>query len=127
MGDIDISGAVRRMLCAVALAVTLMAGISVPAAAQMPTDDQRAAASAADDSAAADPPMRAGRLSYLDGAVSLQPAGIDGWNAAPLNQPLTAGDALWSDTGSRAEMDLGPAVVRIDARSSVALLDLSDR
>ncbi len=47
--------------------------------------------------------------------------------AAPLNQPLTAGDALWSDTGSRAEIDLGPAVVRIDARSSVALLDLSDR
>jgi len=37
------------------------------------------------------------------------------------------GDALWSDTGSRAEMDLGPAVVRVDARSSVALLDLSDR
>ena len=123
MDNVDISGAVRRLLWAVALAAALMASMSVPAAAQVPTDDQ----SAADDSAAADPPMRAGRLSYLDGAVSLQPAGIDGWNAAPLNQPLTAGDALWSDTGSRAEMELGPAVVRIDARSSVALLDLSDR
>ena len=124
MGDIDISGRVRRMLCAVALAAALTAGMSVPVTAQqMPTDD----ASAQDADALMDPPQRAGRLSYLAGSVSLQPAGVDDWNAAPLNQPLTAGDALWSDTGSRAEMDLGPAVVRIDARSSVALLDLSDR
>jgi hypothetical protein len=114
MGNIDISGFVRRILCAIALAVALSAGMSVPVAAQ-------------DTEQPVDPPLRAGRLSYLDGSVSLQPAGVEDWNAAPLNQPLTAGDALWSDTGSRAEMDLGPAVVRIDARSSVALLDLSDR
>ena len=124
MGDIDISGHVRRILCAIALAAALTAGISVPVAAQQaPPDDE----SAQDATAGVDPPMRAGRLSYLEGSVSLQPAGVDDWNAAPLNQPLTVGDALWSDTGSRAEMDLGAAVVRIDARSSVALLDLSDR
>jgi hypothetical protein len=120
MGDIDISGHARGMLGAIALAAALTVGLSMPIAAQqMPPDDASAQA--------VDPPQRAGRLSYLEGAVSLQPAGVDDWNAAPLNQPLTAGDALWSDTGSRAEMDLGPAVVRIDARSSVALLDLSDR
>jgi hypothetical protein len=122
MGDIDISGRVQRMLCAVALAAALTAGISAPVAAQQ-ADDQ----GAQDAAQLADPPMRAGRLSYLEGSVSLQPAAVDDWNAAPLNQPLTVGDALWSDTGSRAEMDLGAAVVRIDARSSVALLDLSDR
>jgi len=120
MGDIDISGHARGMLGAIALAAALTVGMSMPIAAQqMPTGDQSAQV--------VDPPMRAGRLSYLEGSVSLQPAGVDDWNAAPLNQPLTVGDALWSDTGSRAEMDLGPAVVRIDARSSVALLDLSDR
>ncbi|HEY2416611.1 MAG TPA: DUF6600 domain-containing protein, partial [Steroidobacteraceae bacterium] len=74
-----------------------------------------------------DPPSRAARLSYLEGSVSLQPAGVEDWNAAPLNQPLTAGDALWSDSGSHAEADLGSAVVRLDENSSVALLDLSDQ
>jgi hypothetical protein len=108
------------MLCAIALAATLTVGMSMPIAAQQGAPDDQSAQ-------VVDPPMRAGRLSYLEGSVSLQPAGVDDWNAAPLNQPLTVGDALWSDTGSRAEMDLGPAVVRVDARSSVALLDLSDR
>jgi hypothetical protein len=74
-----------------------------------------------------DPPARAGRLAWLEGSVSLQPAGLSDWNAAPVNQPLTAGDAVWSDNGSRAELDLGQARVRLDQRSSVAILDLSDR
>jgi FecR protein len=76
---------------------------------------------------AQDPPDRAARLSYLDGAVSLQPAGVQDWNAAPLNQPLTTGDTLWSDSGSHAELDLGSAVVRLDQNSSLAVLDLSDQ
>jgi len=74
-----------------------------------------------------DPPSRAARLSYVDGSVSLQPAGIQDWNAAPLNQPLTAGDALWIDSGSHAEVDLGSAVVRLDGGSSFAVLDLGDQ
>ena len=75
----------------------------------------------------ADPPMRAGRIAWIEGAVSLRPAGLPDWNAAPLNQPLTTGDAIWSDTGARSELDLGQARVRLDERSSVALLELSDR
>jgi len=76
---------------------------------------------------AQDAPTRAGRLALIEGSVSLQPAGLTDWNAAPLNQPLTTGDALWSDGGSRAELDLGEARVRLDERSGVAILDLSDR
>jgi len=79
MGDTDISGHARRMLCAIALAATLTVGMSMPIAAQQGApDDQNAQV--------VDPPMRAGRLSYLEGSVSLQPAGVDDWNAAPLNQ-----------------------------------------
>ena len=59
--------------------------------------------------------------------MSLQPAGVQDWNAAPLNQPLTLGDALWVDSGSHAEVDLGSAVVRLDGGSSFAVLDLSDQ
>ncbi len=77
--------------------------------------------------AADDPPARAGRLALVQGSVSLQPAGVTDWNAAPVNQPLTNGDTLWSDSGARAEIDLGEARVRLDERSSVAILDLSDR
>ena len=44
----------------------------------------------------ADPPDSAARLSYLAGAVSVQPAGVDEWTAAIINRPLTSGDALWS-------------------------------
>jgi hypothetical protein len=74
-----------------------------------------------------DPPARAGRLALIEGAVSLRPAGASDWNAVPLNQPLTTGDTLWTDTGARAEVDLGQARVRLDERSSAALLELSDR
>jgi hypothetical protein len=73
-----------------------------------------------------DPPTRAARLSYVQGAVSVQPAGIDDWTAATLNRPLTAGDQLWSDRGSRAEIDFGSATVSIADSTSLALLNLGD-
>jgi hypothetical protein len=73
-----------------------------------------------------DPPAGAGRLSYLAGAVSVQPAGVEEWTAAIINRPLTSGDQLWSDRGSRAEIELGAATVSVAQNSSVTLLNLSD-
>src|SRR5215468_534184 len=75
----------------------------------------------------ADPPGRAARLSDADGAVSLQPAGVQEWTAAVLNRPLTTGDRLWSDQGSRAELDLGTAAVRLGSNTGFAFLNLDDR
>ncbi|HEX3430917.1 MAG TPA: hypothetical protein VHT03_08520, partial [Rhizomicrobium sp.] len=61
-----------------------------------------------------DPPGRVARLSYVQGSVSLQPAGAQDWVGAELNRPLTTSDRLWSDTpGSRAELDIGGAVIRV--------------
>jgi hypothetical protein len=77
----------------------------------------------ADDS---DPPGRAARLSDAQGSVSLQPAGVQEWTAAPLNRPLTTGDRLWSDANSRAELDLGAAVVRLGAMTGFSFLNLDD-
>src|SRR5258708_40266186 len=60
-----------------------------------------------------DPPGRVARLSYIQGSVSLQPAGAQDWVGAELNRPLTTSDRLWSSTpGSRAELDIGCAVHR---------------
>ncbi|MGN6452566.1 MAG: FecR domain-containing protein [Steroidobacteraceae bacterium] len=74
-----------------------------------------------------DPPGRAARLSDAEGAVSLQPAGVPDWTAAPINRPLTAGDRLWSDEGSRAELDLGTAAIRLGSNTGFAFLNLDDR
>src|SRR5712675_531569 len=64
-----------------------------------------------------DPPGRVARLSYLQGSVSFQPAGESDWGSAIVNRPITTGDRLWADDGSRAEMQLGSATVRLGART----------
>jgi len=49
---------------------------------------------------AADPPARVARLAYIDGSVSLAPAGDETWYAATINRPLTTGDRIWTDNDS---------------------------
>jgi FecR protein len=74
-----------------------------------------------------DPPGRVARLSDAEGSVSLQPQGVQDWTAAMLNRPLTTGDRLWSDQNSRAELDLGAAVIRLGNNTGFAFLNLDDR
>ena len=74
-----------------------------------------------------DPPGRVARLSYVEGAVSLEPAGIEEWTAAERNRPLTTGDRLWTDQESVAELDLGDAVLRLGGMTGFAFLNLDDR
>ena len=75
----------------------------------------------------ADPPSRVARVSYVEGAVSLEPAGMQEWSAAEHNRPLTAGDRLWTDQQSVAELDLGDAVLRLGGMTGFAFLNLDDR
>ena len=77
--------------------------------------------------ASADPPSRVARLGYVSGAVSFSPAGEDDWVQATLNRPLTTGDRLWADPGARAEVQLGGAMVRMNAGTSVSILNLDDQ
>ncbi len=53
-------------------------------------------------SAQDDPPSRVARLNFIDGSISMRPAGPVDWVAAEINRPLTTGDNLWSDDASRA-------------------------
>lgn len=78
------------------------------------------------DSATADAPGRVARLSYVEGTVSFKAAGTAEWVLATLNRPLTTGDELWTAAGSRAELELGHADVRMDAQSSLEFLNLND-
>ena len=75
----------------------------------------------------ADPPGRAARLSDAEGSVSLQPAGVQDWTAGTLNRPLSTGDKLWSDQNSRAELDIGDAVMRLGSSTGFSFLNLDDR
>jgi uncharacterized protein DUF6600 len=73
-----------------------------------------------------DPPGRVARLSYLEGAVSFEPAGMQEWVGAELNRPLTSGDRLWTDQQSVAELDLGAAVIRLGGMTGFCLINLDD-
>ena len=74
-----------------------------------------------------DPPSRVARLNFLEGSVSLQPSGQDDWSPAAPNYPLTIGDHLWVDQGSRAELHIGSTAFRLSHDTAVAFLNLDDR
>src|SRR5438270_376015 len=73
-----------------------------------------------------DPPGRVARLQYMTGSVSVQPRGAEDWVAANLNRPLTTSDNLWTDKESRAELNVGTGLLRLDAETSVTLTNVSD-
>ncbi len=75
----------------------------------------------------ADPPSRVGRLGYMTGAVSFSPAGENDWVRATINRPLTTGDRLWTDVGARTEIQVGGAMIRMNAGTSVSVLNLDNR
>jgi hypothetical protein len=74
-----------------------------------------------------DPPGRVARLSYTNGSVSLQPAGVEDWADATVNRPLTTGDKLWTDRDSRAELDIGSAAIRLGSMTGLSFLNLDDQ
>ncbi len=74
-----------------------------------------------------DPPARVARLNYLNGNVSMEPAGIDDWSPAPINRPFTTGDYLYTDNGAQAELHMDIAVLRMAQQTSFGFLNLDDR
>ena len=76
--------------------------------------------------AAADPPGRIGRLSYIEGTVSLHVPGQDQWSAAAINYPVTSGYGLWTEPDGRAELQIGGAGMRLDHSTEAEVLRLDD-
>ncbi|HET9485125.1 MAG TPA: DUF6600 domain-containing protein, partial [Xanthomonadales bacterium] len=74
-----------------------------------------------------DPPSRVARLAHAEGDVSFSPAGTDDWRRAQRNRPHWRGDRLWTGRRSRAELQVGGAALRLDARTGVEILELDDR
>ncbi len=74
-----------------------------------------------------DPPTRVARLGLIEGSVSFLPAGETDWVQAVPNRPMTTGDKLWADRDSRAELQLGSAVIRLSENTGFSFLNLDDR
>ena len=74
-----------------------------------------------------DPPGRVARLNYIQGSISFQPGGESDWVQANPNRPLTTGDNLWADRGSRGELHIGSTSIRIGNETGITFLNLDDR
>lgn len=78
------------------------------------------------ENGAPDVPARAARLSFTSGTVSFQPGSVDDWVPADVNRPMTTGDRLWTEEGSRAEVHLGSAAIRLNGRTNFSFINLDD-
>ena len=74
-----------------------------------------------------DPPGRVARVNLLDGTGAMQLAGTESWIDNLLNRPLTGGDKLWIEAGSRAEMHIGSAALRLGERTALQIVRVDDR
>ncbi|HET6181284.1 MAG TPA: DUF6600 domain-containing protein [Candidatus Sulfotelmatobacter sp.] len=74
-----------------------------------------------------DPPGRVARLGYMQGSVSFEPAGESDWVPAVPNRPMTTGDKIWADKDSRAQIELGSAVIYLNSNTGVSFLNVDDR
>jgi hypothetical protein len=68
-----------------------------------------------------------GRLNYINGPVSIQPAGLTDWVDAGVNRPLTTGDQVWVGDGGRAEIHVGSTALRLDSNTAFQFLNLDDQ
>jgi hypothetical protein len=73
-----------------------------------------------------DPPGRAARLQYIQGSVSVQPAGTGDWVEGALNRPLTNADNIWTDKSARTELNVGSGIMRLNSESSLTLTNVGD-
>ncbi len=78
--------------------------------------------------AQADPPERVARLNLIEGTVSFLPSGgdVNDWVQAVPNRPLTTGDRLWSDAGSRCELHIGSTAIRLSDNTGMSFLNLDN-
>jgi hypothetical protein len=75
---------------------------------------------------APDVPARAARLQFMTGSISIQPRGAGDWATGELNRPLTNADNVWADKNSRAELNVGTGLIRIDSESSLTLANIDE-
>jgi hypothetical protein len=73
-----------------------------------------------------DPPAEVARVSVLVGSVSVEPASVDQFSSAEVNEPLTTGDRIYTDAGANAELETGLAAVRMGQQTDLTVTAMTD-
>jgi FecR protein len=97
-----------------------------PPAADAQTGAPQAPDSQLPDSQTPDAPGRVARLQYMTGQISVQPEGVGDWVQGSANRPLTNADNVWADKDSRAELNVGNGMLRINSETSVTLTNIDN-
>ena len=77
--------------------------------------------------AEADPPARVGRLSVIQGEVTVHDTRTGESEAATLNWPVTSDTAITTARGARAEVRIGSTAVRLDGTTELEFVKLDDQ
>src|SRR5208283_3534395 len=72
-------------------------------------------------------PDRVGRLSKVQGGVSWHDGDAAHWDAAALNFPVATGDAFWTQPDARAELEIGPDTLAMNATTELDVIQLDDQ
>jgi hypothetical protein len=73
-----------------------------------------------------DPPAEVARVSVLVGNVSVEPASVDQFSAAVVNDPLTTGDRVYTDVGANAELETGQVDIRLGQQTDLTVTAMTD-
>ena len=71
-------------------------------------------------------PSRVGRLARIDGSVSAHGAGGTTWTDAVINTPLTNGDAIWTQPGADAWIDLSGDTIVLSEQTELDLATIAE-
>src|SRR5215475_1458998 len=73
-----------------------------------------------------EPVQRVARITFIQGDVSFQRAGVQDWSDAVENLPLLTGDQIYVGDGGRAEIQFGRGnYVRLSEKTALAITELS--
>ncbi len=70
---------------------------------------------------------RIARVSFLEGAASLQRQSTDQWDGAALNVPVFPGDLVHSNANSRLELELYGGFIRMSENTTLELVEFSPK
>ena len=74
-----------------------------------------------------DPPDRVGRLSIVNGPVSLQTSAASDFAPAEPNYPITTGDRLYTGDNARTEVQSGQLAIRLASQTDLTVTTLSNQ